>query len=199
MGAIGKKKFDWTAAALGFLSPQAGALYSKRKAENRKDQAEAEILSQQRAALKELGWSDAEVAAMTPQDASQLLREKRSPFTLSAGSARYDPGMGGSPERVIQQPHAATNLQREVEYYRSIGRDDLANAALAKNAAMIHSAVDPATGQTILQAINPSSLFPPSRMPRPATSDDEWEYSPPPQTNGGPAPSGGRGIFPYGY
>lgn len=65
--------------------------------------------------------------------AQTLEANSRDPYTLNAGDRRFDGGNNviaeGGPD-VTHQP----NIQREVAYYRSIGRDDLAQQLLRRHA-----------------------------------------------------------------
>jgi hypothetical protein len=78
-----------------------------------------------------------------------------------------------APQKAEGQP----NIAKEVEYYRSIGRPDLAEQRLLNHA-------NPQIGVQ-----NPDGTYTLMRPPLPgvqANDEDEWEYMPP--ANGGPTP-----------
>lgn len=117
-GGGGKGKFDWTAAALAFANPEAGAMYANR----RDKKAAAEASYAEHAALiqnlmrRGMSADDAELAAMNTDKLSEEFNSRFRTREASEGETIRTPGMGAQPDSIWTAPKTFNNGPDVVRY-----------------------------------------------------------------------------------
>lgn len=156
---------DRIRAALAMLQGDQGAAarFQQLQIERQRlgiQQQEAQRAEQQRQdqiwGLKEAGVGNPLIAAMSPSDASQTLRERFTPYTGSPGSRHVMPSLNGGADTVDATP---TTDEQTMGWLNRID-PRLGTSFAAKQAVIMNQGVDPSTGQPFAQALDPQSLFP---------------------------------------
>lgn len=164
---------DWDRLAGGFGAAQAtlagdpaqaaAILQNQQRLRAQQEQAQAEAEAAQRFrdeqtwGLKEMGYGNPFIAATTPQDASQAVLRRTEPYSQAPGTTRVTPSVNGGEDQRVTAPDP-TDTQRTYEFLNSVN-PELARSYLARQALIINSGIDPATGQPYSQAIDPRQLF----------------------------------------
>lgn len=200
------------------LAGDYGSMASMRAQQERQRlaQLEAERELQARASQMEaagqLGFGKPQIAAMSANDLSQVVRERISPYSLAPGTRRYEPGIGpNTPERMVEAPNPTEFRRALIE--AGIDPDSERGRALAgqraQNMANPMQAIDiqQPDGSVVRQYIRPpmggAGPQPAQAAPQPGAIEDGYRFRGGDPANpeswervqGGAAPSNGPRRF----
>jgi hypothetical protein len=192
MSALGQNPADPRAMnALMAFNPQAGMAMQDRQQTQRRGaaQAEEQELENRR---NDIVMGASFLEGVTDEAGYQAARQRAQSAGVNIAGApeTFDPNWAGQVRQTAQalitaqqrrSPQTgATNIQREVEYYRSIGRNDLAESRL-RNHAEGGPVLFDVTGDGVPDAVPRSYFHQPQGQPT---------ASPPPSTSVPPPPPG---------
>lgn len=159
LGGFGDRAIMAQAALAGDYGAMAGIRSQQARLRAAQQEAEAEQAARanQVWGLKESGFGNAQIAAMSPTDSSQVLRERMSPYSQAPGTMRVTPSISGGEDTRFTAP---STFEQSLAAAGITGADaeNLRRSEALKQALILQQGVD-AQGRPFSQALDPSSLY----------------------------------------